>query len=758
MKKNLFCWFVCLAPLFALEIKVPESASPAILRAAGELQEYIVKMQCADDSACFQLLIDPDLPREGWKISSEPDGVTLSGGSPRGLLYAVYHYLEDVCGVSWWSYYEESVPVLKSLPVDNLDRSGCPAFAIRGIYSLYARDQGRFAARMRINSDGENLERIRPEFGGEKFIGPPDFCHTFAGYIPAERYFDRHPEWFSLYDGQRHRGIGSASDASQLCMSNLALRKEMQKRLRDFIRQGEEEAALATVPKPYIYNISQNDGPRHCQCSECAAACQRYGGQLSGLNLEFVNAIAGDIAAEYPDLLVSTLAYNKTDAPPSNIVAAPNVMVVLCNVKGNAVLPICPTENSSFYHLVKRWSELTEHLYVWEYGINYRDYNELAYPSEYTYAPNRRFYLKHNVNSIFAEFESPMYSDVREYKMYLFMKLLEDPNQDFDTLSRKFTDGYYGVAAGALFREYRLLLWKAVQDKKPFIGFTPTPDSYLHLDLDTIQIANQLFDAGCKLLAEDPVRLKRWRHARISLDRSVLYRAKTLKRQYLLQHGSLDGYPLDLATVADRLRQCWQERLHMRPLSQPEDATLAALEKTIEQYSRSFTAENLLAPDPFRKFSPEKVFDFTMENSSRYRDFAALVDDPEASSGFAARLQLPDAKAGVTLESHRLPLPFGIYSESLRKSIFKGEVTSDMVRKPGYNWYCLGTTRLTADAYLFCYPSWLIQQVVAEAFDSENPDSEFELWVNLKLTGGPFPLGGNEEPALWLDRVVLVKQ
>ena len=338
------------------------------------------------------------------------------------------------------------------------------------------------------------------------------------------------------------------------------------------------------------------------------------------------------------------------------------------------------------------------------------------------------------------------------------MKLLEDPTRDFDTLSRNFTDGYFGIAAGALFREYRLLLWKSVQDKKPFVGFTPTPDSYLHLDLDTMQKANQLFDAGCKLLANDPLRLKRWRHARISLDRSALYRAKTLKRQYLLQHGSLDGYPLNLTAIAERLRLCWQERLSMRPLSQPADVTLAQLEKTIEQYSRPFTAENLLVPGPFRQFPQEQVFDFTMENSSRYRDFADLVDDPEASSGFAARLQVPDIKAGVTLENHRLPLPFGIHSKSLRQTIFNKEITPEMISKPGYNWYCLGTTRLTADAYLFCYPSWLIQQVVAEAFESENPNAEFQLWVNLKLTGRIFPYGGNGDSALWLDRVVLVKQ
>jgi len=90
----------------------------------------------------------------------------------------VYHFLEDVAGVHWWNAYEETVPRQPSLRVESLDRKGKPAFRCRDIYMLYANDGGRFAARNRLNRDGD--ARISSEYGGEMATGRRITCTRFT--------------------------------------------------------------------------------------------------------------------------------------------------------------------------------------------------------------------------------------------------------------------------------------------------------------------------------------------------------------------------------------------------------------------------------------------------------------------------------------------------------------------------------------------------------------------------------------------------
>ena len=50
------------------------------------------------------------LKDEEWCVKSFGRNVALVGGGTRGTLYAVYHFLEDECGVRWWMDGDEDVP------------------------------------------------------------------------------------------------------------------------------------------------------------------------------------------------------------------------------------------------------------------------------------------------------------------------------------------------------------------------------------------------------------------------------------------------------------------------------------------------------------------------------------------------------------------------------------------------------------------------------------------------------------------------
>ncbi|MGN0870248.1 MAG: DUF4838 domain-containing protein [Victivallales bacterium] len=751
-----------LLPLFTFgfEIRLPEDAAVVEKKAAEELKNHLEKMTGQKEQAgtepCFRLVSLPAEDGKSWRIRSIPGGVELSGERPRGILYAVYHYLEDVCGVRWWNPWEEHIPAQKKLPAANLNLAGNPAFEVRDIYSVYGNDDGRFSVRQRLTHNGN--QHVAPEYGGYRLFGPPYSVHTFAMYIPAAAYFKTHPEWFALRDGKRENAGGSGANGTQLCLSNRELRQEVLKRLRMFIRQGRQRAAAAGMPPPEIYDISQNDNQRYCQCAECKELAAKYGNTQSGALLDFINEIASAIAKEEPNIQISTLIYQYTEQPPSNIRPEKNVLIVLCDTLSNAARPVTLKDNPYFHKLLADWSTIAPNLRIWDYCVTYQMPNELPYPSEYTYADDLKLFRDSNVKQVFTEMEYPLTTDARDYKVYLRAKFLENPDSSFEALSREFTDGFYGPA-GKLFRDYRELLHRAAQKAHPHISMYPTPNAYTHLTLDTMVKAHGIFDKGDQILSGDKTLLRRWRHARLPLDRASLILGKKFMGEYLKKHGNLDGYPLDRAKISKRIREAWREQAEMRLRPKERAKSISEMETEIRKFSMPVNLKALTVPEKFSHIPAQELFDYTLETASRWKNTVKLVEDPESEAGTVACLEFPNEDPGTRLEKYRMPLLFGIYSPARKKSIWAKQLSAKEVRGRGYQWYKLGTSRLTPDCYMFFFWSWYIQQGIADGFDPNQENRRFDIWLRMKLTGPAYPYGKKDEKnAIWIERIILVRK
>ena len=187
----------CSAGPAPYEVTGPDAPKPHECTATNELSAYLAKRVAGrlrvggKDNIVFRVgdtelarkngLLSTQLPSEKWVVRSFGNEVLLNGGGPRGALFAVYHFLEDCCGVRWWGEFEEDVPPAGPLDLPALDLQGQPAFAYRDIYRS---DQGsqsaRFERRVRMNAHGG------ADLGGAYFFGPSNFCHTFDWYLNAD--------------------------------------------------------------------------------------------------------------------------------------------------------------------------------------------------------------------------------------------------------------------------------------------------------------------------------------------------------------------------------------------------------------------------------------------------------------------------------------------------------------------------------------------------------------------------------------------
>ena len=454
---------------------------------------------------------------EEWCVKSFGRDVVLVGGGTRGTLYAVYHFLEDDCGVRWWMDGDEDVPPAKPLKFNALDRRGKPFFMYRDIYRT-ANSDPRTAVRNRLNGNGD--ARIPPELGGGFEYGPPYHCHTWDKYLPFDRYGKDHPEWYALVNGERKGG----QSVAQMCLTCPGLVNVFLRRLEEFVAQGESNAAAKGVPAPRLYDISMNDNRRFCTCTNCAAATAKYG--HSGRQLNFVNAIAEKAAAKHPGLLFSTFAYYHSEPAPSNGVrAADNVVVKLCNTRQNMAAGIFDDDNRFMHDQVLEWKGFTTNLFIWEYGITFGDGKGYPFPNEFSLLDKYRFYADNSVKGILIEHEHPECSDMYEFKFRLECKALENPYQDAEEIIDDFMSRYYGTA-GEKVLEARRLIDRRRRERKAFITWFPTLGEFNYLSDDDLAEVERIFKAATECVRGDAKREKRVERAYSSFGRLAEIRHK----------------------------------------------------------------------------------------------------------------------------------------------------------------------------------------------------------------------------------------
>lgn len=680
-------------------------------------------------------MLSSDFADEQWAIKSFGNQVVLNGGGTRGVLYAVYHFLEDFCDIHWWSDAEEYVPEPSSLTLDALDKSGRPRFMYRDIYRTITSTRRSYcspvtAVRNRLNRSGEAT--IPACLGGSRNFGPPFLAHTFERYFPAQEYLKTHPEYFTLIKGKR---VGGAREG-QLCLTNLEMRQAFLEKLLENIRKGHDDAAKNGLQPPLFYDVSMNDNKAKCECPSCVAEAGKY--HHSGLYLNFVNYLARAVKKKYPNIYITTLAYYHTEEPPSGgIRPEDNVVVRLCDTRTNQAASILAPENKVFRDLVAQWAKITKNLFVWDYAITFGFLGASSYPyaSEFSYGDLYKFYADHNVSGILWEHEEPHIADMHDLKFFLECKLLEDPYQDVNALIALFMERYYGAAAPYVL-EYRKALDTARKKANGIVIWFPSLDSFRFLTNDDIIVCQSIFEKAEAAVSGNSMLFARVRHARCGLDRLTIARCTTLT-----YHGpqKAEETKVDGAAASRRLLDSlpqWVMRFQ-------DGEKLAAEARKLSEFN---LVEKKEYPAP-EQFKDRNFYDFTtVDFRNCEKQNIALVKDSDSATGEAFR---------VDVNAHHLyhpPFAMGLYDSDTKKELFFKNIRHST--EPGYHWYKVTTTALPANGFLFLNRKWTIQLPMSKC---RMKGDQFEFWVSAKFTGPRYMNETTSNDCIYVDRVLLVE-
>ena len=430
---------------------------------------------------------------DGYHYRTVGARLFLGGGREQGSLYGAAAFLERELGCRKYSKDVLVRPHRDKIELPALDIRSLPAFAYREVFMPDALD-GDYA-----DWHGIDNQKVRSREWGL-------YVHTFRTLVPPVTYFKDHPEYFTELGGRR------VPDA-QLCLTNSDVFRIVVEGLRARIQEN---------PEAKYWSVSQNDTFSPCQCPDCRAMDAIYGGP-SGTLLAFVNRVA----REFPNKIISTLAYQYSRQAPTGIVPEQNVNIMLCTIECNRSRPIeAARGDAGFVKDMRDWARLTNNIYLWDYVVQFRNYID-PFPNLRVLQPNARFFKTSGVPMVFEQGSAANRSEFHELRAYLLAKLLWNPEADVAALTTDFLKGYYGLAAEPI-GEYIRLLHDALDASGGDLGIYGFPWDGIKTYLTPKLIARyeKLFDEAESSVYGDSALLKRVRFARLPLSFAILDIAK----------------------------------------------------------------------------------------------------------------------------------------------------------------------------------------------------------------------------------------
>lgn len=388
------------------------------------------------------------LGESGVRVVQKDNSVFLFGATRFGTLYSVYEFLEHQFNFEVYAVDEiqidRDVTNRKLLKFDTTD---VPSFEYRlGSYGEFWFGQ-TFPRRMRVHTTND----IWISLGGMTY-------HNFFATVPPAQYKVDHPEWYS-------------ADGKQLCLMTDpdGLSKVVIDQMKKYINEN---------PNANNLTFTQEDLNVWCNNETSQALRAQYGTDAAEMVL-FINIVAEEIekwAKEvHPtrDIKLVIFAYQKTEEAPArwddtkkayvpideSVRLRDNVAVLYAPIFANHYHGYTHESNINYAETMKKWSAISNHLYLWSYGT-YFPYYLVPYDNFNSLQDKYQFALENNAKYIFdqGQFNQQVGTDWFRLKEYLLAKLQWDAYQDMDVLIENFFDNYYKVAAPHMltyFNEYR---------------------------------------------------------------------------------------------------------------------------------------------------------------------------------------------------------------------------------------------------------------------------------------------------------------
>lgn len=407
----------------------------------GSESGFSIYVGMAANSAAIDL---SDVNDDGYRLEIKPEGIYIVGKTDDAARNGIYDFLETHLECMYVSPENTYVPIFPTVKLALEEKTVNPTITWRKVYQ-YESVQNGWYERLKMNGtivkEGENSIELYNEWG--------TWCHSSFEFVPPEEYFDEHPEYYAKFLGKRRYqfNVLGRTFPTHLCYTNEEVYQ---------IAEAELVKRIEANPEVKFWDFSIMDTYfATCRCKECKKFNKEAGSEMGTL-LAFLNRLADSIKDDYPDVYLSTLAYQRVKNPPKNMKCAPNLCINVCAFPGTQSYPYS-TEGGikasrEFAERVVEWGKICDNILVWDYVVNFT-HLKLPFPNFEFQKENLEFYLENNIRFVFHQGSREPMDENAEMRTYLLSRQLWDKDVDLLALAKKYVAVVYGDAAG-LVEEY----------------------------------------------------------------------------------------------------------------------------------------------------------------------------------------------------------------------------------------------------------------------------------------------------------------
>jgi hypothetical protein len=460
-----------------------DDAAKKVQTAAADLQQYVRKISgaelpiVADDARPEGPLVlvgrsrltdemhieipsglTPARQEEGFVVRAAGDRLLLAGndaGPYHGTEYATYDLLERL-GVRWFmpGEFGEIVPTRATIDVPDLDVRQKPDFIMRNWWIHASPDMLALEQRWKIRN------RMNPD---PIFDLPGD--SSVRGFVADKELVKTKPELFAReQDGTVNPFLPNLSNPEAVKIAADRMKEGFRR------RPGQNSIGIAPddgMPRDFGKETSKRNqgffdvGGREGVPAEASVSEEWIG---------FVNAVAREVAAEFPDRVITTNGYANRNTPPEGVPIEPNVGIMFAAIWSDTIHAYDDPRSWQMVRqgqMLKRWCELSDKVFI--YGYNYTMLVSALTPVPLTRKLARDLPLVKQWGAIgFHDEARNQWAECGIPTKYLRARLEWDTHADVRALQDDFYARWYGPAAAPARR-----FWDDLEDaieRTPLLG------------------------------------------------------------------------------------------------------------------------------------------------------------------------------------------------------------------------------------------------------------------------------------------------
>lgn len=438
------------------------------------------------------------IENDGYILKVKDNNLIIKGANQSGTKNGIYDFLETKLGCMFLRNDYDYIPEFPTIRLENYDEVINPSIAWRKQFQ-YEALQNNWYDKLKLNGTKAKegfKEGIYAQWG--------TWCHTQFQFVPPEKYFDSHPEYFALINGKRcYQAKWHSSDKqTHLCLTN--------EDVYEIVKSG-MKSEIQKNPEALYWDFSIMDTPvKVCQCPECNRINTKYQSNSATI-IMFINRLAKDLGKEFPNLMFSTLAYQDCINPPVGLEVEQNVVIKLCANPGSQGYSYSVGANKNSKQiklLLESWGNIAKNIVVWDYVV---DFNHLLlpFPNYDVQKANMDFYVDNNVMGVFHQGSREKGDEMADMRTYLLSRQMWDKDIDFEALMKKYIQLNYGEASPYI-EEYLETMSESYisHNKELNLYDNPSKHKYDYLSASNIAKYMQLTEKAMAAVQDDQMALE----------------------------------------------------------------------------------------------------------------------------------------------------------------------------------------------------------------------------------------------------------